>query len=268
MKDLGKVNLLGVLVDAVDYDAAASRIITAAKKPEPFAATALAVHGIMTGAQDATHRQRLNRLDLLAPDGHPVRWAQNLLHHTHLTDRVYGPFLMLRVLERAAAEGLPVYFYGAAAETLVDLDRNMRERFPDLKVAGWEEGQYTPERPGERQQVVERLRDSGARIVFVGLGVPRQEAFVYGLRDAVGVPMLAVGAAFDYHAGKHQFPPAWVQRRGLEWLWRLASEPRRLWRRYVLLNPQYVAMVALQASRLWKPETQGPAPARDVQIDL
>src|SRR4051812_31220803 len=268
MKDLGKVNVLGVLVDAVDYDAATERIITAAKVPEPFAGTALAVHGIMTGARDETQRQRLNRLDLLAPDGQPVRWAQNLLHGSHLADRVYGPFLMLRVLERAAREGLPVYFYGAAADTLVELNRKMCERFPGLEVAGWEEGQYRPEHPGERQEVVERLRSSGARIVFVGLGVPRQESFVYSLRDAVGVPMLAVGAAFDYHAGKHQFPPAWVQRRGLEWVWRLVSEPRRLWRRYLLLNPQYMALVAAQASRLWRPETDGRAPARESPIDL
>jgi exopolysaccharide biosynthesis WecB/TagA/CpsF family protein len=267
MKDLGKQNVLGVLVDAVDYDAAVERIIRAAMVPEPFAGTALAVHGIMTGARDEMQRRRLNGLDLLAPDGQPVRWAQNILHRSHLADRVYGPFLMLKVLERAAEERLPVYFYGAAAETLAELDRRMRGRFSGLMVAGWEEGKYRPERPGEREEVVERLRASGARIVFVGLGVPRQESFVYTLRDAVGVPMLAVGAAFDYHAGKHQFPPPWVQRRGLEWLWRLSAEPRRLWRRYLLLNPQYVTLVAMQASRLWTPVADR-TPPQAAPIDL
>jgi exopolysaccharide biosynthesis WecB/TagA/CpsF family protein len=262
-----KKNVIGVLVDATTYDAAVERIVEAARESRPFAGTALAVHGIVIGARDDEQRYRLNRLDLLAPDGQPVRWALNWLHRSKLGDRVYGPFLMARVIERAAAEGLPVYFYGARMKTLEALSAEMRGRHPALQVAGYEEGLYRPERPGERAALVERIQASGARIVFVGLGVPRQEAFVYTLRDELGIPMLAVGAAFDYHAGELTFPPAWVQKRGLEWVWRLVSEPKRLWRRYVLLNPVYVSLLAAQASRLWKPDTDGQPPG-DAVIDL
>ena len=255
------------MVDAIDYEAAVERIMVAARAAEPFAGTALAVHGIVTGARSAEQRRRLNQLDLLAPDGQPVRWAQNLLYKTHLTDRVYGPFLMKRVLERAAGEGVPVYFYGASEETLANLVAKQQAALPGLRVAGAEEGQYRREQPGERDALVARIKASGARIVFVGLGVPRQETFVHTLRDDIGVPLLAVGAAFDYHAGKFDFPPPWVQRRGLEWAWRFAAEPRRLWKRYVLYNPLFLWLLALQAVRLWRPSTEG-APVTGGPIDL
>lgn len=260
--------MIGVLVDPTTYDAATERVVAAAKARQPFAGTALAVHGIVIGARDDQQRYRLNHLDLLAPDGQPVRWALNWLHKAKLADRVYGPFLMAKVVERAAEEGLPVYFYGARQRTLESLTAEMQRRHPALQVAGYEEGLYRPERPGERQALVERIKASGARLVFVGLGVPRQETFVYSLRDQLGIPMLAVGAAFDYHAGELTFPPAWVQRRGLEWVWRLVSEPKRLWRRYVLLNPVYVTLLGAQATRLWRPDTAASAPPLDAVIDL
>jgi N-acetylglucosaminyldiphosphoundecaprenol N-acetyl-beta-D-mannosaminyltransferase len=246
MIDLGKKNVLGVMVDAVDYNAAVDRIIRAAEEGRPYAVSALAVHGVMTGVDDAEHRYRLNHLDLVTPDGQPVRWALNLLHKTGLRDRVYGPNLTLRVMEAAADRGLPVFFYGSRPEVLERLVTNMTERFPNLKVAGAEPSKFRTVTGEEKLEIAERITASGARVTFVGLGCPRQEVFAYEYRALLSMPLLAVGAAFDYHAGLVDEPPAWMQRSGLQWLYRLGQDPRRLWRRYLILNPRYLGRLALQ----------------------
>ncbi|MFI6758270.1 WecB/TagA/CpsF family glycosyltransferase [Micromonospora sp. NPDC050417] len=257
----GKRNVLGVLVNVVDYDAAATEVISAARERRPFALTALAVHGVMTGVLDPPHNARLNSFDLVTPDGQPVRWALNLLHGANLNERVYGPTLTLRVLARAADEGLPVYLYGSTEQTLARLVPALERRFPALKFAGVEASKFRSVRPGEENEIADRIRSSGARLVLVGLGCPRQEVFAYAMRPLLDMPLLAVGAAFDYHAGLLRKPPAWMQRAGLEWLWRLGLEPRRLWQRYLVLNPAYATRVAAQRTKLWK--ATPPPPASD-----
>lgn len=259
MIEHGKRNVLGVLVDVVDYQAATERVLAAARDRRPLALTALAVHGVMTGVADPAHAARLNAFDLAAPDGQPVRWALNLLHGAGLADRVYGPTLTLRVLERCAAEGLPVYLYGSTEATLDRLAGNLAARLPGLKIAGREASKFRPAQPGEEAEIAARISASGARVVLVGLGCPRQELFAYGMRPLLDAPLLAVGAAFDYHAGQLRVPPAWMQRYGLEWLWRLRLEPRRLWRRYLLLNPAYLVRLAAQKVGLWRARPAGPA---------
>jgi exopolysaccharide biosynthesis WecB/TagA/CpsF family protein len=253
-----KGNVLGVLVDATSYDKATEAVLGAARDSRPFALTALAVHGVMTGVQDRAHGARLNSFDLVTPDGQPVRWALNTLHGAGLTDRVYGPSLTLRVLAGAAAEGLPVYLYGSTDETLDRLVPRLQEMFPALKIAGREPSKFRAVAPGEDVEIAERIKASGARIVLVGLGCPRQEIFTYAMRPLLPMPLLAVGAAFDYHAGQLRRPPEWMQRRGLEWLWRLGLEPGRLWKRYLILNPAYLARLSAQKLHLWK---AAPPPA-------
>lgn len=248
----GKRSVLGVLVDVTDYADATERIISAAHDRRPYAVTALAVHGVMTGVQDPAHNRRLNSFDLVTPDGQPVRWALNAVHGAHLPDRVYGPTLTLRVLERAAAEGLPVYLYGSTQPTLDRLVPALEDMFPALKLAGVEASKFRSAHDGEPAEIAERIKASGARIVLVGLGCPRQEVFTYAMRPLLDMPLLAVGAAFDYHAGLLKNPPPWMQKYALEWLWRLGLEPKRLWKRYVLLNPAYLARLAAQRSGLWK----------------
>jgi exopolysaccharide biosynthesis WecB/TagA/CpsF family protein len=260
--DAGKRNVLRVLVDVVDYEAATARVLAAAREGRPLALTALAVHGVMTGATDPAHGARLNSFDLVTPDGQPVRWALNLLHRAGLRDRVYGPTLTLRVLAGCAAQGLPVYLYGSTEATLDRLVAALTERFPDLKIAGREASKFRPARPGEDAAIAARVRDSGARLVLVGLGCPRQELFAYAMRPLLDMPLLAVGAAFDYHAGLLRTPPGWMQRAGLEWLWRLGLEPRRLWRRYVLLNPAYLLRLGAQKAHLWRATPPPPATER------
>jgi bacterial polymer biosynthesis proteins, WecB/TagA/CpsF family len=246
--NLGKRPVLGVSVDVIDYDFAVERIVDAAKRKKAFAVTALPVHGIMTGARDPEHRYRLNAFDLLVPDGQPVRWALNLLHGVGLRERVYGPTLMLALCERLAREGLPIYLFGSREETIALLSRNLRRRFPALRIAGSQPGRFKVLSLNEREEIVRAITQSGAAVVFVGLGCPRQEIWAYENRAALSMPAVCVGAAFDFHAGTVAQAPLALQRVGLEWAYRLSREPGRLWKRYALYNPMYVAMVAAQLS--------------------
>ena len=246
MIDLGRHSVLGVQIHAVDYETAVARILDAARDQRPCATSALAVHGVMTGARDPMHLYRLNQLDLVVPDGQPVRWALRWLHGIRLPDRVYGPTLTLKVCEAAAAQNIPVYFYGSRAEVLVKLILNLQGRFPGLRIAGAEPSKFRTLTAEEVIQTAERIRQSGARIVFAGLGCPRQEVWAYEMRGLLGMPILAVGAAFDFHADLLPQAPSWMQRAGLEWLFRLSCEPKRLWKRYLFLNPLYVFGVLRQ----------------------
>jgi N-acetylglucosaminyldiphosphoundecaprenol N-acetyl-beta-D-mannosaminyltransferase len=248
--DRGRKNILGVWISAVDYEAAVTKIIEAAHLQEGMAVSALAVHGVMTGVFDQTHRYRLNHLDLVFPDGQPVRWALDLLHRTQLPDRVYGPTLMLKICERAAQESLPIYLYGSRPSVVEALSHNLLLSFPNLVIAGAQPSRFRQVSAEEKQAIAEEIRSSGAAITFVGLGCPRQEVWVYEYRESLSMPLVAVGAAFDFHAGTSPQAPPSLQRLGLEWLFRLAQEPRRLWKRYLFLNPLYVVLLILQSTGL------------------
>lgn len=260
MIDLGKKNLLGVLVNAIDYDAAVERIITAARVKNSLTVSALAVHGVMTGNQDTTHRYRLNSLDLIVPDGQPVRWALNFLYHTGLSDRVYGPALMLKICEQSAKLGLPIYLYGSSSSVITDLSRNLRSMFPELIIAGTQPSRFRQISIDEKKATIKEIQNSGAAITFVGLGCPRQEVWVYEYKDDLSMPLIAVGAAFDFHAGTLAQASPVLQKAGLEWLYRLIREPRRLWKRYAFLNPLYIALLTLQVLSLKRFDPQSGTP--------
>lgn len=267
MIDLGKRSVLGVDVSVIDYEAAVERIVDAAKTRKAFAVTSQPVHGIMIGARDSEHRYRLNNFDLLTPDGQPVRWALNLLYKVGLRERVYGPTLMLSLCERLSRDGLPIYLYGSRQETVDLLSRNLRQRFPALKIAGSQPGRFKVLSADERVEIVRTIKHSGAAAVFVGLGCPRQEIWAYENREALSMPAVCVGAAFDFHAGTVPQAPETLQRAGLEWAYRLAHEPRRLWRRYVLLNPLYVGMITAQATGAIDFDSRrGTRPASDLNV--
>lgn len=264
MIDHGKKNVIGVLIDAVDYDAAVGRIGAAARTGQPMAVSALAVHGVMTGYMDSRHKARLNSCDLVVPDGQPVRWALNLLHGTKLPDRVYGPNLTLKVCELAAQQGWGIYLYGSTPEVLERLQTSLLARFPELRICGAEPSRFRTLSRDEKREVVARIRASGAQVTLVGLGCPRQEVWAYEYRDELAMPILAVGAAFDFHAGTLSQAPRWMQDRGLEWLFRLKTEPRRLWRRYGMLNPWYATLVMAQYFRLRRFSPSAAAPKAEV----
>jgi N-acetylglucosaminyldiphosphoundecaprenol N-acetyl-beta-D-mannosaminyltransferase len=263
MSSLEKKNILGVLLDTVDCPSAAQMIIAAAHQGREFPVSALAVHGVMTGVLDSRHRYRLNRFQLLVADGQPVRWALNLLHHAGMKQRVYGPDLMMEVLGRAQEENLPVYFYGSTSEVLDSLCVKVRKHFPHIQIAGAQCSTFSRLTHEIAGNLAEKIKQSGARIVFVGLGCPRQEVWAYEFCQRVGQPIVAVGAAFAFLAGTLRQAPHWMQDFGLEWLFRLGVEPRRLWRRYLILNPAYFTLICWQ-SLGFKFQSEGQPPAEEL----
>lgn len=265
MLNYGKKNLLGIGISAVDYEAAVGEIIQAAKERRPFGVSALAVHGVMTGVFDREHCYRLNQLELVVPDGQPVRWGINLAHRLDLPDRVYGPNLTLKVCEAAAEEGLSIFLFGGKESTLERLKVRLLEKYPKLKFAGSKASVFRTLSDQERDELVAEVKESGADITLAGIGCPRQEVWAYEFRERLSMPVMAVGAAFAFHAGELAQAPAWMQDNGLEWLYRFTREPKRLWQRYVLLNPAYLSLLALQLSRLCtlKPE-RGIKPSAEI----
>ncbi len=252
MIDKGKKNLLGVWVDAVDYEAAVSRIIAAARERAAYSVAAVAVHGVMSGVLDPEQRWRLNHVDLVVPDGQPVRWGLNLLHGTGLRDRVYGPNLTLQTCSEAALARLPVFLYGSREETVSRLGENLSKRVPGLEIAGFRPSLFRRLTADEATDLARTIRASGAAITLVGFGCPRQETWVYEFAPRLSMPALAVGAAFDFHAGTLPQAPEVLQDSGLEWAFRLVLEPRRLWRRYLILNPLYLLLLGMQIARIKK----------------
>jgi N-acetylglucosaminyldiphosphoundecaprenol N-acetyl-beta-D-mannosaminyltransferase len=244
-----KYPVLGIGISATTYDEAVGAILAAARRGTGGTVNAAAVHAVVEAARDPVLKEKVNRFDLVAPDGQPVRWALNLLHRTGLSDRVYGPELMLRLCRRAAEDGLGVYLYGSAPAIVERLRENLARRFPGLRIAGWESPPFRPLTPEEDRETVARINASGARLIFIGLGCPRQDEFAMAHRGRVSGVLICVGAAFDFHAGTKRMAPPWMQRHGLEWLFRLASEPRRLWRRYLVTNSIFAARLSLELVR-------------------
>jgi N-acetylglucosaminyldiphosphoundecaprenol N-acetyl-beta-D-mannosaminyltransferase len=204
------------------------------------------VHGIMLAKEDPQVARYLNEADIATPDGMPVVWALRSFGYRK-QERVYGPALMLEICRCAAAQGHRIFLYGARDETLSALKERLTERFPDLQIAGVYAPPFGEMAPEEDQAVQLRIRDSNADIVFVGISTPKQERWMYEHRYSFpGVTLIGVGAAFDFHAGRVRQAPAWMQRSGLEWLFRLLTEPARLWRRYLLTTPKFLPLWAKQ----------------------
>lgn len=239
-----KRTVFGVDLTPTTYDDVVAAVLAAAKARQPLAVTALATHGLMEAAHDEAFRDVVNGIDIVTPDGQPVRWALNRLHGTGLRDRVYGPDLTRRVLAAMEREGLAAFFFGSTEETCHELIRQTLEKHPALRIAGFQADRFREATTEEDAADVETILRSGADVVFCGRGCPRQERWVHAHRATIPLPSLAVGAAFDYIAGNLDRPPAWMQAAGLEWLYRLAQEPGRLWRRYLVTNTQYVLLMA------------------------
>ena len=238
--------VIGVPISVTDYAEAVAATIAAARAARPFLVTALAVHGVVEAHRGADMRRAIAGFDIVTPDGQPVRHALNLLQRRRLKDRVYGPTLMLKLCEQAAQERLPIYLYGSTRQVVDRLAGALLARFPTLEVAGREPSAFRPLEPHERRELGARIRASGARLVFIGLGCPRQELFARDNRDLIGLPQVCVGAAFDFHSGNKRQAPRWVQDCSLEWLFRLVQEPRRLFRRYAVTNTVFLLALARQ----------------------
>jgi N-acetylglucosaminyldiphosphoundecaprenol N-acetyl-beta-D-mannosaminyltransferase len=208
---------------------------------QPGYLTAAAVNLVMSAQEDPTTMAAVLGATLAMPDGMPLVWALRSLGHRRAT-RLYGPDLMAGFCASAASRGTPMYLYGGRTpEALELLKRRLCERFEDLRIVGGYSPPFRELTHDERQQVVESIDSSGAEVVWVGTGQPKQEIWMHQMRPLLSAPLLVgVGAAFDFHAGLVTQAPAWMQRNGLEWCYRLSREPRRLWRRYARYNPRFV----------------------------
>jgi len=241
-----KYNLFGIQLSATTYGETTETILEAARQRVPAVASFHAAHAVITASTDPQLAERVNTFQIVAPDGQPVRWALNLLHRTGLPERVCGPEIMKRLTERAAAEGVSIYLYGGSQPVLEALRSNLQQRHPELKIAGAESPPFRPLTDEEDAAAVKRINDSGAGIVFIGLGAPKQDHYAYEHRERIQAVQVCVGAAFDFHAGFKKMAPVWMQRCGVEWLFRLAQEPRRLWHRYLVTNTLFLKSLALQ----------------------
>ena len=239
--------VLGVPLALTDYDGALDWIDAAvASGHHGYICVAADPHGDGRPGRPAAPR-RGHGADFTVPDGQPLVWALNLLGHRS-DDRVYGPELMDRACARAARTGRTMYLYGGRDQgALVQLTRNLRLRHPGLRIVGGHAPPFRPLTDAEEEAVIADINRSGAEVVWVGIGVPKQEKWMARMQDRVQASVLVgVGAAFDFHGGLIPQAPARMQRLGLEWAFRLAHEPRRLWRRYLRYNPRFVAGFAAQ----------------------
>jgi N-acetylglucosaminyldiphosphoundecaprenol N-acetyl-beta-D-mannosaminyltransferase len=238
-----KYNLFGVRISAATYEMAVDLIIAAAKAGTPAVITHLPVHGVVLASRNPALRGKVNCFEIVAPDGHPVRWALNLFFDTKLEDRVYGPEFMLRLCRRAADEGIGIYLFGSYPQVLANLGPNLIKKYPNLRIVGSESPPFRPLTHEEDRQIIDRFNRSGAGIIFLGLGCPLQDEFAYEHRNSIKAVQVCVGAAFDFHAGNKKMAPGWMQNNGLEWVYRLAQEPRRLWRRYLYYNSVFLYLL-------------------------
>jgi N-acetylglucosaminyldiphosphoundecaprenol N-acetyl-beta-D-mannosaminyltransferase len=240
--------ILGMRVDATSYAHAAQEILRWAGLGESRYVCVATVNNVIEAYDDPEYRAIMEAADLVTPDGMPLVWGLRLLGLTTAT-RVYGPDLTPIVCQLAAEQGVPVGFYGGDRDVVDELTARLGRQFPGLIVSYQASPPFRPLTPDEERSTVEDLDRSGARILFVGLGTPKQEQWMAAHKHEVRAVMLGVGAAFDFLAGRKRQAPRLVQRSGLEWLYRLVHEPRRLWRRYLYRNPRFVALFAAQLLR-------------------
>jgi len=242
--------VLGVDLAATDYEGAMDAMDAMVERRARGYVCAVATHAVMVAQDDPEMHAALSGSTLTVPDGMPLVWAMNALGET-LEDRVYGPDLMLRYTERCARHGHRVYLYGGRDErALADLSDNLRRRFGGLDVVGGYSPPFRALTPDEEDQVVAGIEAARPDVLWVGIGVPKQEKWMLRMRPRLEVPvMCAVGAAFDFHAGLVAQAPPWLQRRGLEWLYRVTREPRRLAPRYLRYNPRFAVGAARQVAR-------------------
>jgi N-acetylglucosaminyldiphosphoundecaprenol N-acetyl-beta-D-mannosaminyltransferase len=212
--------------------------------------TAAAVNLVMCAREDPDTLTATLGATLAVPDGQPLVWALRALGHPTAT-RIYGPDLMAEFCRRAAADGTPIYLYGGRTPAALELlERKLGERFPGLRIAGGFSPPFRELTAAEQESVIAEIDSSGAAVVWVGTGQPKQEKWMAQMRPRLAAPLLVgVGAAFDFHAGLVSQAPNWMQKRGLEWVYRLSREPRRLWRRYARYNPLFVIGFARQYAR-------------------
>jgi N-acetylglucosaminyldiphosphoundecaprenol N-acetyl-beta-D-mannosaminyltransferase len=245
-----RAEVLGVALAVSDYGEVVDWMQATIEAGTRASMSAAAVNLVMSAREDPDTDAAVRALTLAVPDGQPLVWALRALGHAGAT-RIYGPDLMLAFCARAAERGIPIFLYGGRTPQALELlQARLRERFPGLPIAGAYCPPFRDLTDDEEEDVCAQVDGSGAAVVWVGTGQPKQERWMAHMRPRLAAPLLVgVGAAFDFHAGLVPQAPGWMQRAGLEWSYRLSREPRRLWRRYARYNPRFVVGFARQYAR-------------------
>ena len=237
---VSKKQLFSVNYSVTNYSEASDIIIEKAILRKSFGVTALAVHGLMESVKNKPFRNLVNKLDMIVPDGQPVKWALNSFHKVKLKDRVAGPILTDHVLAKANDRSLSIYLYGSTSDTLEKMKEVIGRKYPEITISGTHADRFREATAEEDAQDIKKINESGAHIVLVGRGCPRQEKWVANHLGLIHAPMLAIGAAFDFIAGNIALAPKWIQDSGFEWFYRLVQEPNKLWKRYLITNTHFI----------------------------
>lgn len=236
------VSVFGSPIDVIDWAEALKRLVYWGERRESRVVCICNAHSVVTSRQDSEFQRVVVNADMATPDGAPVAWLMRRLG-VACQERINGPDLMWKYCEMAMSAGddyPSIYLYGGAPTTLELLQKRLLQDFPKLKIAGSYSPPFRQLTSDEDEEVVRKINESGAGVVWVSLGCPKQEKWMHAHKGKISAVMVGVGAAFDYHAETIQRAPLWMQKRGLEWLHRLASEPTRLWRRYLVTNTLFV----------------------------
>lgn len=237
---LPRVSVLDVPIHAISHHQAIAQIAEWIEARCPAWGVFCTVYTVMMCREDSEYRTTVNSADLVLPDGMPLVWLSRQRGYPQTT-RIYGPDLMLLLIAYGIERGYTHYFYGSTPQVIDALQANLKNRYPEIRVVGICSPPFRPLTPEEDEAVVAQINEADPDIVWVGLGSPKQDLWMHAHRSQLRAPiLLGVGAAFDIHAGFLPQAPRWMQRSGLEWLFRLFVEPRRLWRRYLLYNPAFI----------------------------
>lgn len=243
-------HILGMRVDATSYEDATQKILDWAWTRKSCYVCVANVHMTMEVYDDPAFAAIVNSAALVTPDGMPLVWALTALGVKDAS-RVYGPTLTLHICSTAAQAGIPIGLYGGTPESLSAFVRFLHQRFPGIEIVCQISPPFRPLTPEEDNAYTQQIVESGARILFVGIGCPRQELWMAAHKNRIPAVMLGVGAAFDFHSGRVKQAPSWMQKRGMEWIFRLIVEPKRLWKRYLKHNPRFLLFFLMQWLASW-----------------
>lgn len=239
------INVIDVPIDQITWSDAVQRLSLWGEQHESRVVCICNVHSVVTARQDEEFNQVLTYADMSTPDGAPVAWMIKKISGQPQA-RINGPDLMLKYCEYAEKIGQSIYLYGGKESTLNILVDVLKAKYPNLKIAGYLSPPFRELSTEEKNKIIQGINDSGAHTVWVGLGCPKQEKWMHEHKGKINAVMVGVGAAFDYHAGTIKRAPKWMQNSGLEWFHRLCSEPKRLWKRYLVTNTKFIIFVLLK----------------------
>lgn len=249
-KEAGHCYLYGMRIDRTTYAQAARKTVSLARQGKASFICVAAVHVLYEAYKDDEYKNIINSADIVTPDGMSLLIALKLLGAASAC-RVAGAYLLPRICREAEKEKVPVAFYGASPDTIRRLTAKLNEDFPHLKIVYAYSPPYRELTRREDETVVEEIKKSGAQILFVGIGCPKQERWVAAHRDRLALAMVSIGAAFDIVSGVKSHAPRWMQSSALEWLYRLFQEPKRLWKRYLISNAVFCKLLIAEVFRYY-----------------